>query len=477
VTEDKTAEKKVVVSDVDLLVEIGVKEADLSHWQSRAYATVVTDKGQRTFQLKGPGFQTWLRLRFRESRGRTPSTAAVRTALTMLADLASVGEETPVWLRTASHGGCIYIDLGDESGCAIMIDETDWTLVPSPPVRFIRSKMTLPLPKPIRGGDLDAFRNLLNLQDEGSFQLLVTWCIAALMPAGPYPVLAIAGEQGAGKSLLARLLRDLIDPCRLRLRSLPSSERDLYIACSNTHVLSFDNLSKISDWLSDLLCKIATGGGIGLREMFSDDGEVYFEATKPIILTAIEDVVRRPDLADRAIVLTLPAIPENERIDPAEFEARFEACRPETLGALLDIMWLACRNLPGLKPDRLPRLAGFARLGIAVERTFGDPGCFMAAYDSNRAIASAIIAETDPLFAAVEAFHAGQSPWQGSATDLAKLLEAIIVPRKPINPAVLGGRLRRLAPILRSRGISIDFDRVAKGRDRLITLSDLFTEA
>lgn len=476
-TEDKTAEKKVVVSDVDLLVEIGVKEADLSHWQSRAYATVVTDKGQRTFQLKGPGFQTWLRLRFRNCHGKIPSSAAVKTALIMLADLASVGDETPVWLRTARHNGSIYIDLAEDSSVAIKVDETGWALVPMPPVRFIRSKLTLPLPRPTRQGDPDAFRKLINLQDKGSFQLLVTWCVAALMPTGPYPVLAIAGEQGAGKSLLARLLRDLIDPCRLRLRALPLSERDLYIACSNTHVLAFDNLSKISDWLSDLLCKISTGGGIGLRENYSDDGEVYFEAERPIILTAIEDVVRRPDLADRAIVLTLPAIPKNERIDPAEFEARFEACRSEILGELLDIMWLACRNLPTLKPDRLPRLAGFARIGIAVEIAFGGPGSFMAAYDANRATASAIIAESDPLCAAIEAFHAGLSPWQGSATDLAKLLEAIIVPRKPINPAALGGRLRRLAPILRARGISIDFDRAGKGRDRLITLSDLFTEA
>lgn len=469
-----TAEKKILPSDPDLLVEIGESEAALSHWQSRAYVTIQTEKGRRTLPLKGPAAQTWLRLRFRERHGRIPSTAAVRAALAVLADIASLGEEIPVWLRAAKHDGSIYIDLAEDSGVAIKIDQTGWTLVATPPVKFIRSKLTLPLPRPSRQGDTDAFRKLVNLRDEGSFQLLMTWCVAALMPSGPYPLLAIAGEQGAGKSLLARLVGDLIDPCRLRLRSLPYNERDLYIACSNTHVLAFDNLSRISDWLSDSLCKVATGGGIGVRENYSDDGEVYFEAQRPIILTAIEDVVRRPDLADRAIVLTLPAIPEHERLDPAEFEARFEACRSETLGTLLDLIWLACRNLPMLKPDRLPRLAGFARIGIAVEIAFGGPGSFMAAYDANRAIASAVIAETDPMCAAIEAFHAAQAPWQGSATDLARLLETFIVPSKSINPAALGGRLRRLAPILRARGISIDFGRVAKGRDRLITLSDLF---
>lgn len=215
-----TAEKKILPSDPDLPVEIGESEAALSHWQSRAYATIVTDKGPRTLPLKGPAAQTWLRRRFRDRYGRIPSAAAVRAALAVLADIASIGEEIPFWLRTAQHDGSIYIDLAEDSSVAIKVDQTNWTLVATPPVKFIRSKLTLPLPRPSRQSDTDAFRKLVNLRDEGSFQLLMTWCVAALMPVGPYPVLAIAGEQGSGKSLLARLVRALIDPCRLELRSL-----------------------------------------------------------------------------------------------------------------------------------------------------------------------------------------------------------------------------------------------------------------
>jgi len=36
---------------------------------------------------------------------------------------------------------------------------------------------------------------------------------------GPYPVLCLAGEQGTGKSTLARLVRSLIDPASAPLRS------------------------------------------------------------------------------------------------------------------------------------------------------------------------------------------------------------------------------------------------------------------
>ena len=458
-------------TDADLLVTIGEKEAVLSQHRSKVYATVTTLKGRRTFQVLGPGFSTWLRLRFRDQHRRTPSAGAVKAAITALADLGSLADETPVWLRSAWHDGRVYLDLGDASGCAVEISADSWRIVPFPPVLFVRSNLGLPLPRPGRTGDLDQIRDFLNLPDDASYQLLITWCVGALMPNGPYPLLAIGGEQGSGKTLLACILHDLVDPSRLPLRALPRSERDLYIACANTHLLVYDNISTMGEWLNDAFCKVATGGGMALRQIFTDDGEVYFRAVKPIILNAIEDVVTRPDLADRAIVLNLPAIPEEKRIDPAEFAARFEACRSEVFGALLDLMSFALAMMPTLKPERLPRMAGFARIGIAIEACFGAPGCFMAAYDANRAISSSIVAESDPLAAAIRAFAATRASWQGSATVLAALLEPLIVPPRRLERAALGGHLRRIAPVLRANGIAIGFAREGKGRDRVITIT------
>jgi hypothetical protein len=50
----------------------------------------------------------------------------------------------------------------------------------------------------------------------------------------------------------------------------------------------------------------------------------------------VEDIVTRPDLADRAVFLTLEPIPEECRRPEAELWAAFEAERPRILGALLD---------------------------------------------------------------------------------------------------------------------------------------------
>lgn len=63
-------------------------------------------------------------------------------------------------------------------------------------------------------------------------------------------------------------------------------------------------------WISDTLCRLATGGGFAVRRLYSDMDEVLFDAARPVILNGIEDIVTRPDLADRAVFLTLEPIPE-----------------------------------------------------------------------------------------------------------------------------------------------------------------------
>jgi len=153
---------------------------------------------------------------------------------------------------------------------------------------------------------------------------------------GPYPLLAISGEQGSAKTVLSKLLKALIDPNAAPVRSLSREERELMIAANNGYLLAFDNLSGLPVWLSDALCRLATGGSFAVRQLYTDDEEVLFAATRPILLNGIEEVVSRPDLGDRAIFLTLPPIGDAQRRPEGELWHAFEIARPRILGALLD---------------------------------------------------------------------------------------------------------------------------------------------
>jgi hypothetical protein len=54
------------------------------------------------------------------------------------------------------------------------------------------------------------------------------------------------------------------------------------IAANNDHLLAFDNLSGLCPWLSDALCRLASGGSFVVRQLYTNDEEVLFKAAHPL---------------------------------------------------------------------------------------------------------------------------------------------------------------------------------------------------
>ena len=201
------------------------------------------------------------------------------------------------------------------------------------------------MPAPERGGSIDDLRPFLNVRSDRDFVLIVAWTLAALVDHGPYPALAFAGEQGTAKSTVSKILRALIDPNTAPLRALPRNDRELFISATNAHLLVFDNVSGLPPWLSDTLCRLSSGGGFSVRSLWTNNDEVLFDAARPTILNGIGDIITRPDLADRALFVTLKLIPDNKRRSDSEFLAAFEVKRPRILGALMDALAVGLRRL------------------------------------------------------------------------------------------------------------------------------------
>jgi hypothetical protein len=136
----------------------------------------------------------------------------------------------------------------------------------------------------------------------------------------------------------------LVDPNVAPVRALAREERELMIAANNGHLLAFDNLSGLPFWLSDAFCRLASGGSFAVRQLYTDDEEVLFQAARPILLNGIEDVISRPDLA----FLTLPPIGEAQRRPETEVWREFDIAPPSRiLGALLDAAEHGLRTLTG----------------------------------------------------------------------------------------------------------------------------------
>jgi hypothetical protein len=276
------------------------------------------------------------------------------------------------------------------------------------------------------------------------------------------------------------MLRAFCDPNIVPLRSLPRDDRDLFIAASNGHLLAYDNVSVLRQWLSDSLCRLATEGGFGTRKLYTDDEETLFHAMRPIILNGIEDFVTRGDLADRAVVLVLTEIPDDKRCDEETFWAEFKSAAPLIFGALLDAIAVGLKTLPDVKLNRKPRMADFAKWVVACEGGLPwEAETFLRAYDGNRAEALETILESDAVAAAIRNLLATHHNWEGTAGDLLKAVNAAAAEetRKakdwPKTPRGMSGALRRAAPGLRKFGCRVELGArdTDKKRARLIRLA------
>jgi len=476
--------------------------------EGEAYATIEVDGHQETWLLKVKGFRRWLARLFYEEYGKTPGSQALQDALTVLEGIAVfAGDECPVYTRLAAHHDAIYLDLGNAAWQAVEIMPNGWQVIDTPPVRFRHAKGMLPLPEPVRGGTLDALRPFLNVGSDDDWRLLVSWLVMAMRPTGPYPILVIYGEQGSAKSSTVRGLRSLVDPNTAALRTTSREERDLAIAASNGWVVALDNLSHLSDWLSDALCRLATGSGFATRELFTDVDEVILTAQRPIVLNGIEEVATRGDLVDRAITLYLPTIPEEQRKDEKVFWEEFEQVRPQIFGALLDIVSTTLRRLPTTTLDRKPRMADFALWSCAAAEACGwTAQAFLDAYQGARDAVHELTLEASPVAPLVRDFVQQHSPWEGTASELLTALETLaqggvttqppqtgkgvtmqaskvgsdVTKHKswPKNGRALSNTLRRLAPTLRAVGVDVTFDREpAQKRRRIIRLTPTTLQA
>ena len=243
------------------------------------------------------------------------------------------------------------------------------------------------------------------------------------------------------------------------------------IAATNGWIIPLDNLSHLSPWLSDALCRLSTGGGFSTRELYSDFEEVIFDCQRPVILTGIEEVATRGDLLDRSLIVTLPNIPEERRRPESEIWREFDEARPRLLGVLYDAISVALRNLPTTTVDRLPRMADFALWATAAESALAmQPGGFMAAYSGNRQAGNELALEASPVGKILMDFTAGTSHWTGKASDLLTELEGHADDRTrrsrswPSSGRALSGILKRLAPNFRSVGVEVEMGRTGKGR-------------
>lgn len=494
------ADKTETPSMVDILLKMSNDATYFRTPDGETFASIRVNSHAEICAVRSSNFRAWLTNRYYTETGRSPSNYAMTEVLdTLDAKAYHAGETHSVHLRIAPGGRsdphAFYADLCDPEWRAIRITPDGWEVLPNPPVKFRRTKGMSALPTPVRGGSVEDLRRYVNVGSEDDWRLLVAVLCWYILPAGPFPILIFQGEQGTAKSTTTKICRQTIDPNVCPNRTKTKDRRDLAVMAENNWVVPIDNLSGLSGDISDALCCLATGGGFSVRQLYRDKEEVVFNAVRPIILNGIGDVADRPDLTDRAVILTLPVLSRRDpttgkrrRKNEKILMAQFEAAHPRILGALLDAVAGALRELSEVNLDDCPddadfRMADFATFGEALGRHLGwGEWYFTGIYAANRRDTVAVAVSSSPLAHAVDQLlgRSGGS-WSGTATALLQDLNGVTElsitksPGWPRDPSKLSEGLARITPALRDIGIDIKSRRTARERILELTKVDLST--
>ena len=421
----------------------------------------VSRHGRRSLPLRSDHFRDWFFAQTYGDLDRIPTHQSFGVICRYLEAEARRSRDTTdliVARRVFGSRDRIQIDLANSEGQFIDIDSHGHRVAAGADcVAFETSPSTgeLPPPEPPRpdssGGDspLSFLRSLLRLgaPDSPPWLKCLAWLLAALRGTGPLPILVLRGPSASGKSVAARILRNLIDPCLSRLNPNPRSARELFDLARHHWVLVLDHLSSLSPGLCDAICRLSSGAALTIREPNRRD-PVQLWLRRPILITVTDRFTLPKDLASRALIVDLdPLTPETCLTEEIVGDTGLQA-HPQLLGALCDALSRALANRP--KPvSTASRHADVLAWACAAFPDLAPQ--FRAAIEEPP--------PPHPVTAAIRRLLSTQpsSSWTGSATDLVKLI------RMGPTPRALSAHLHNSVLDLADAGIDVQFRRLPGG--------------
>jgi hypothetical protein len=286
----------------------------------------------------------------------------------------------------------------------------------------------------------------------------------------------------------------LLDPYRrgpkgdCNVVSLPKSKRNTYVVCASNYATAYDNVSDITDDVSDALCEIATGGCYKERKLYEDGDPFTITACAPLIIGSCVEQRPKQDFVSRSVSIKLRVMEDHEKLSDTEMDKRDPKLSRKAFRAMLDLVVAGLNHAGGPTDGRYARMISYAQWDEAIEKSLGfDKDAFKETQQSNQKDALNSVLKQDQAGAAIfdlmRADHVrlgrfdrsgviipaftwsknfsvdgNKLVWTGYTNELLKQLEVLRTsrnPRWPATAAALGRIIRgRLEAPLAAAGIT-----------------------
>ncbi|MBI2786150.1 MAG: hypothetical protein HYX60_07560 [Legionella longbeachae] len=446
----------------ELLLEL-VNDEDFFHdEQKNPFVTFKSGEHFETWPLECKKFREWLFYKFWSTHGKAINAPALNDALAVLNGKAIYeGTCHKVFSRVGYYENKIYINLANTDWQVIEVSTDGWRILDSSPIKFTGLTNMRALPNPVnRQGNFDLLWKHINVSKDAEL-LITAWLLDAFMVNTPYPILLLTGLEGSGKSTTQERLRELIDPSTSNLRSPPKKSDDIYTAAQNNYLVSYNNVSSLTDDNQDDLCCLATGGGYATRGFYTDSTERVADVKRPIIMNGICDFITRQDLLDRTVSIRLPVITPKNRKSENILESGFNHDLPYIFTGLLNLLVSVLRAMPTIKLVEKPRMASFAIVGEALAKVLHLPDrSFENIYRNNYQRNMIDTLDNSTVAVAVMSLLKEEQQFEGTYLDL---MDKLYWHRPnhigwPRSPKSLSNALKRLVSAFKLAGVEFYFE-------------------
>ena len=390
----------------------------------------------------------------------------------------------PVFNRVGfDKNGNYYYDLSNTNWEMIKISENDYRLDEYQPVCFNRYKHQIPQVEPnLRVNNMsgiDKLSKYINIKED--MLLFICWLISCFVPNIPHPILILHGEMGSAKTTALSFIKRIVDPSIIETLSMPKDVRSLSVIMQKHWFIPFDNISYISEEMSDFLCRVVTGTAIQDRKLHTNGEDYIFKFQKIVGINGINQVVNKPDLIDRSIIIELEPIQPDDRKEISQFKAEFENDLPEILGCIFKILSESIRYYKEYKPCKPQRMADFQRWGCAIGYAWkGEQGAlnFLSDYVDKTISQKTDVLNYDVVSSTLISYMECRAEYSGTMTNLLSELKDeadrtgvdIRGNHFPSNARALSAKINELKGTLSLVGFAISNTRNSK--ERIITIKN-----
>jgi len=422
--------------------------------QGNFFVVLPFDNHNEVRQTNGTRFRNWMARRFRERYGSPPNNEALKQAQIQVEARCENLPQVELFNRVGWHGDAIYYDLTTPDWRGVKITRQGWQIVPLPPI-FRRHNHQNEQVMPIKGCGPEEILRFCNINKE-DHSLFMVAIATFFIPEIPHVIPSQNGEQGTGKSNNSRMIKGLVDPSKAVLISSPKDLEQAQMIADKHWLSTFDNISRISAWFSDFLCRAVTGEGDMKRSLYTNDEEFIRSYRRCFVLNGIGSLAWRPDLLDRFLIFEIPILHETRPEE--QIEREWKKTLPGILGGFFTAISRAMNNVDKVKGHEKFRMADFARWGACLADELGfSREEFFKKYQESIEQKWEDTAEGSSLAKRLtDLVMSNGGEWEGSAAELlAKIKPETHDKSIPDNARWLSTELMKIAPVMRNVGIDI----------------------